>query len=357
VNSIDDHDEHSDKTKASSTSRLFANFRAMTPPRQVPSKSTRRPSSPRFSEHHESAATEEQHTDTPLAPSNDSIDVSVPLHENVVAVEPDGRIVSRASTTPSSTSMMALHAGDLIYLQKDDIEGVVFGDMNLRHLGLETNWRKVSSGKAPFGSWRFQNCIFRVCPKLTYRSKVELMSLEREQGTINATKDNEGKEIKLARDRADIEKKQNLRLLEHLQQGRSNKIIKYGDVIQLEHVSSGLFVTAHESAAPVNPHCRRVSLEAEGSNAAHFRILPRWVALIHSTTLSQIKGVPLFFEGTKFALLAHPLFLKIVSNFSQLCSKLSLLVRTQLRQPNTYVPRPLLSELKRDCFHMAPRLR
>jgi hypothetical protein len=63
--------------------------------------------------------------------------------------------------------------------------------------------------------------------------------------------------------------------MEDLRRG-GGKFLKYGDIVQLEHLPSGLFVTAHEGAARVDPHCRHVSLEGDGSYAAHFRILPRY---------------------------------------------------------------------------------
>ena len=53
------------------------------------------------------------------------------------------------------------------------------------------------------------------------------------------------------------------------------KQIRYGDLVQLQHLSSGLFVAMHKTPAPLNPNCRRVSLKA-GSLAAHFRITPRF---------------------------------------------------------------------------------
>jgi hypothetical protein len=41
-------------------------------------------------------------------------------------------------------------------------------------------------------------------------------------------------------------------------------IFRYGDIVQLQHVKSGAFVTVLESAAPVDPECRGVILNKKG---------------------------------------------------------------------------------------------
>jgi len=40
---------------------------------------------------------------------------------------------------------------------------------------------------------------------------------------------------------------------------------RYGDIVQLQHVKSGAFVTVLESAAPVDPECRGVVLDKKGT--------------------------------------------------------------------------------------------
>jgi hypothetical protein len=51
--------------------------------------------------------------------------------------------------------------------------------------------------------------------------------------------------------------------------------IRYGDVVQLQHVNSGLFLAVHKTPAAQNPNCRKVSLKA-GSLAVHFKLLPKF---------------------------------------------------------------------------------
>ena len=51
--------------------------------------------------------------------------------------------------------------------------------------------------------------------------------------------------------------------------------IRYGDVVFLQHLSSGLFLALHKTPAVVNPGCRRASLK-KGSLASAFIIIPRF---------------------------------------------------------------------------------
>jgi hypothetical protein len=80
---------------------------------------------------------------------------------------------------------------------------------------------------------------------------------------------------KLASRREELERIQNAEHIEQLKRGDGTELIKFGDVIQLQHVSSGLFLATHKTPAPLNPNCRRVSLK-HGSMASNFRILPRF---------------------------------------------------------------------------------
>jgi hypothetical protein len=79
----------------------------------------------------------------------------------------------------------------------------------------------------------------------------------------------------LAEKRRALEANQNAEHLERLSRGEGTEPIKYGDIVQLQHVKSGLFVATHKTPAPLNPSCRKVTLKA-GSFACQFRILPRF---------------------------------------------------------------------------------
>jgi hypothetical protein len=51
--------------------------------------------------------------------------------------------------------------------------------------------------------------------------------------------------------------------------------VRFGDVVQLQHVSTGLFLAVHKTPAQQDPNCRKVSLKP-GSLAAHLKILPKY---------------------------------------------------------------------------------
>jgi hypothetical protein len=83
--------------------------------------------------------------------------------------------------------------------------------------------------------------------------------------------------LELALKREASEALQNDELLARLQRGpdEQSEALRYGDVVQLQHLDSGLFVAMHQTPAPLNPNCRKVTLR-EGSLSAQFCILPRF---------------------------------------------------------------------------------
>ena len=166
--------------------------------------------------------------------------------------------------------------------------GVVHGDTNLRQLGVATPSRNGMKG-----SWHFNECVFRVCTRLIYFAKNELKPLElllekREQAKVETLEagiaqtaaslredDRFMSDLLLARERAEIERVQNKHALQNLDEGKTESV-NYGDVIQLQHLPSGFFVTLQHTAATVDIRCRKVALEPEGSSLTKFRILPRY---------------------------------------------------------------------------------
>ena len=60
--------------------------------------------------------------------------------------------------------------------------------------------------------------------------------------------------------------------------------VKYGAVIQLQHVKTGLFLACHKGSAPRDSDCRRVSLKG-GSNASQFFVQPHFKAQQEGSTL------------------------------------------------------------------------
>lgn len=54
--------------------------------------------------------------------------------------------------------------------------------------------------------------------------------------------------------------------------------VRYGDIVMFQHVKSGCFLTASESAAPCDPECRATKLVEQDSAAGLFRLVPRFKA-------------------------------------------------------------------------------
>jgi hypothetical protein len=113
----------------------------------------------------------------------------------------------------------------------------------------------------------------------------------------------------LAAKRNFSEAHQNAEHLEKLIRGEGTEPIKYGDVVQLQHVQSGLFVATHKTPAPMNPSCRKVSLKA-GSFACQIRILPRFKvrskgSLVYVDDQIQLQGIK--FEFLKLGVSPPPL--------------------------------------------------
>jgi dolichyl-phosphate-mannose--protein O-mannosyl transferase len=75
--------------------------------------------------------------------------------------------------------------------------------------------------------------------------------------------------------REKLERAQNLEHVEQLSKGLGTDVVKFGDIIQLQHVISEKFLATHKTPARLNPNCRKVSLK-EGSRAANFRIISRY---------------------------------------------------------------------------------
>jgi hypothetical protein len=202
-----------------------------------------------------------------------------------------------AEKNDKAASYTSLQAGDLITLRVSEhgLRGCVLGSMAERTAAVEAeagfDERPMSLSSSPPGSSgshhqvtrRFDDCVFRICPKLNYRAQTELNRIQKAaRHTMGPEEEGEEKASALmaglekARARAQNERAHNDEALAKLHSlGVAGVSLKYGDVIQLEHHKSQLFLAMHKTPAPVNSNCRKVSLKA-GSYAAHFRILPRF---------------------------------------------------------------------------------
>lgn len=100
--------------------------------------------------------------------------------------------------------------------------------------------------------------------------------------------------------RAEHENATNQETLERVRGGLMQDAVKYGEVIQLMHVSSGLFLGGHRTAALSDPDCQRVNL-GTGSYATQFTLVPR---LGHHNV-----SLPLNYSPGKTPASARPSFL------------------------------------------------
>ena len=82
---------------------------------------------------------------------------------------------------------------------------------------------------------------------------------------------------KMLREKKEREEENNSELMRNVDDGVTDDTIKYGTVIQLQHVKTGLFLACHKGSAPRDSDCRKVSLKG-GSFAAQFTVQPRFKA-------------------------------------------------------------------------------
>ena len=79
----------------------------------------------------------------------------------------------------------------------------------------------------------------------------------------------------LLRQRVVTEEQYNQQWLGKVVSGESKETLKYGGYCQLQHLKTGNFLAVKEEAAPFDPDCRALTLEA-GSSAAVFKLAPRF---------------------------------------------------------------------------------
>ena len=197
-------------------------------------------------------------------------------------------------------AIVPVRIGDLIFLEDSSdgvADGIVVGDGAMNRCGVL---------KAPAGyeeQWaseplKFEDAIFRVVPMLSYRDR-KLLRMNQKRvkpGSRSGSRasrssraslgDFESAEVELEglKNRATSEEEHNRDVLELVKSGAIRDVVKYGVVIQLEHVKTGLFLASHKSAAPTDPSCRRVSLK-HGSHSAQFHVMPRFRAQSEGSTL------------------------------------------------------------------------
>jgi hypothetical protein len=62
----------------------------------------------------------------------------------------------------------------------------------------------------------------------------------------------------------------------HGHNNNGKQVVRYGDIIMLQHVKSGYFLSAFETAAAFDAECRSIKLVEEDSPQAMLKFLPRF---------------------------------------------------------------------------------
>jgi hypothetical protein len=225
-----------------------------------------------------------------------SVDVAPPSHPpphmmtakpaSPPAVQVSERSENTAAAAPSYTP---LKGGDLITLRVSGTEmkgGWVLGSMAERTLAVESEAASSTGGSSGGGesssgataapaegfggggdgsgggavqaTQRIDDGVFRICSKLNYRCLTELNKIHKR---VQQSSDPEETKKALGLDQAVLRAKneaaQNEESMGKLRNGAGFNV-KFGDVVQLEHLKSSLFVAMHKTPAPVNSHCRKV---------------------------------------------------------------------------------------------------
>lgn len=231
--------------------------------------------------------------------------------------------------------------------------GIMIGDSALGRVGVQ----QPRKDDAP--SLQQHECVFEICPMLSYRAKKDLIreqneldkradeagalssipedkSKSKDQGstaTSHSTlgsirnalsngfgvvgpamtgsdsdssdeEDNEdaGDQLEELTRSAENEVRQNNVTLKE----RLGEIVQYGDVVQLRHVESDLFLKMRSKRAPLDKECKSVVL-AEGSLSSYFRLKPRFktrslgtpVYFDDEIMIVSVKQDPLFLHASK----------------------------------------------------------
>ncbi len=170
---------------------------------------------------------------------------------------------SRKERERESSSGKSLHFGDVVRLRCKD-SGYLVGEGFVRNqVGVVLGSDKSSHDR------RLQmdeyETDFRICPQLRYDMQRIVAKFEKKSGCAD--------QKSFVEERAEKEKFENALLLKS-----SFDVLRYGQVIQLEHVKSGKFVCCNvKKAALKNKDCLSVGLVGGGgSDLCWFYVLPRF---------------------------------------------------------------------------------
>ena len=207
------------------------------------------------------------------------------------------------------SGFVAVTEGDVVYFDTRIVKGGskkgVLGSLHASSVLRRCGVQEREPGAEPFN---FYECLFRICPKLSFKAQLEIKSSRKisrrtslaamsrratRAGSFDSASQISGSQRdgassagggvdreamraqqELLQNRAEMERRQNAVIMERTLAGSGN-VVQYGSTVMLQHVQSGLFVGAFESSALRDPDCRRVSL-SHGDFGCCFRLVPRY---------------------------------------------------------------------------------
>jgi len=115
---------------------------------------------------------------------------------------------------------------------------------------------------------------FRIIPQLRYDMQKSLARFE----ALDAVVSSNEMQLKYVRERATREHEENLEFIkEHARGNVADMTVRYGQVVQLQHVSSGKFLIADfKQVARLRKDCLMVLLKEKGDEGSWFQITPRY---------------------------------------------------------------------------------
>lgn len=164
---------------------------------------------------------------------------------------------------------LEVKVGDIIYLsteskREDDRANTSFvhaEGLNDCRIGLLWNH---PNGTEPVN---FSECLFRICPQLSYESKKNLKKLVRKKNPTAHQMAHEEEKVQK-------EEKRNEELINETGLGSG---IGYGQVMQLQHVKSGKFLSLQSrTLADQDKECMMLRLIEKGDEESWFRFEPRF---------------------------------------------------------------------------------
>ena len=110
----------------------------------------------------------------------------------------------------------------------------------------------------------FDRCIWRICDKLSYTDQGFLSNIKTQASTSTI-------DVEALKRQALREQYRNNSDLAH----PSGKEVRYGSIVQIQHVITGKFMSASNTPAKLSRECLDVYLD-EGSEAVYFKVRPRY---------------------------------------------------------------------------------